>query len=143
MTVYEIRDYVAQAQADPSTENIEALWRAVFMLQAWYFLPSDNEEGPAYPTVSEIDGKPWLLAFTNVRRIKQFARQAGRDNPDGSVPMLVLNPGESMRKILAVKEAIEGVVFNIDSPATFRAPVEALEGYAQHFDVPVDRSGWG
>ena len=137
MTAREIRDYVAQAKKAPTTENIEALWRAVFMLQAWYFLPSTTAEGPAYPTVSKIEGEPWLLAFSNVRRIKEFARAAGRGDDDGSVPLLVLDPGESMGRILEVADQIEGVIFNIDSQATFRAPVEALEAYAHHFDVPI------
>lgn len=143
MVVYEIRDYVTRARREPSTENLEALWRAVFMLQAWYFLPSRSDEGPAFPTVSEIDGDHWLLAFTNVRRLKEFARSVDRLNEDGSVPMLVLDPGESMQKILSVADNIDGVIFNIDSEATFRAPVEALEGYARHFEIPIDEPGWG
>ena len=137
MPVYEIRDYVARARREPTTENIEALWKAVFFRQAWYFLPSSNPEGPARPTVSQIDGRPWLLVFTHVRQLKEFARQAGRLNDDGSAPMLPLNPAESMAKILEVASSIEGVVFNIGSEATFRAPVKALKAYAQHFDVPI------
>lgn len=143
MTVYKIRDYVAQAQRDPTTENLEQLWRAVFLRQAWYFLPSRNDEGPARPMVSEIGGEPWLVAFTSARRLKAFAREAGRLNDDGTAPMLALNPAESMQKIRDVADSIAGVVFNIGSEATFRAPVEALQQYAEHFDVPVDGMDWG
>lgn len=138
MTPREIRDFVAQAKRDPRRENIEALWRAVFLLQAWYFLPSRDDEGPAFPTVSFIDGQSWLLAFSNVRRLEDFARAVGRDAEDGSVPLLVLDPKASMQRILAVRDDIAGVIFNVDSPATFRAPVDALEAYAQHFKVPLD-----
>ncbi len=138
MSPREIRDYVAQAKRDPRTENIEALWRAVFLLKAWYFLPARDDEGPAFPTASIIDGGSWLLAFTNVRRLEEFARTAGREADDGSVPLLVLDPGESMRRILEVRNSIAGVIFNVDSPSTFRAPVEALQAYAEHFDVPVE-----
>ena len=138
MSAREIRDYVAQAKAQPTTEHIEELWRAVFLLQGWYFLPSRSDEGPAYPTVSMIDGEPWVLAFTNVRRIQDFARAAGRTTSDGSVPLLVLDPADSMDRVLEVRDSIAGVIFNIDSEATFRAPVEALEAYAHHFGVPLN-----
>ncbi len=142
MATYEIKDYVEQAKREPTTENIEALWRSVFFRKAWYFLPSRDDEGPAFPTVTEIDGAPWLLAFTGVRRLKAFARQVGRVDDDGSVPVLALDPGESMSKIFDFDDDLAGVVFNIDSEATFRAPVEALAAYVEHFDVPVDQNGW-
>lgn len=142
MSTYEIRDYVARARREPTTEHIEELWRAVFLLQAWYFLPS-RDEGPAFPVASEIDGAPWLLAFTNFRRLKDFARSIDRINPDGSAPMLVLDPAESTSKILSVRDSIEGVIFNIDSESTFRAPVQALESYAEHFEIPIDEQDWG
>ena len=73
----EIRDYVARARAESSTENIQALWRAVFMLKGWYFLPSEDVEGPSHPTVVVVDEQPWLIAFTNVRRLKAFAARSG------------------------------------------------------------------
>ncbi len=138
MSARQIRDYVADARRDPSTENIQALWRSVFMLKGWYFLPSRSDEGPAYPTVSTIEGRPWLLAFTDVRRIKAFAKKTGRLADDGTVPLLVLDPLESMQRILEVRQSIDGVIFNLDSDATFRAPVDALEAYARHFGVPLD-----
>lgn len=134
----EIRQYVARAKREPTTENIEALWRTVFLRKGWYFLPSRDDEGPAFPTATLVDGQPWLLAFTNVRLLEDFAEAKDRVNDDGTVPLLVLDPGESMRRILDAREAIEGVIFNIDSPSTFRAPVEALEAYAEHFEVPID-----
>ena len=134
-----IRDFVASAKADPSTENIEALWHAVFMLKGWYFLPAEDVEGPSHPTVVMVDDQPWIIAFTNVRRLKAFAREQGRMAEDGEVHLLVLDPKESMEKILAVRESVVGVIFNPSSPETFRAPIEALEEYAEHFDVPLAR----
>lgn len=137
MGVHEIRDYVQRARQRPTTEHIEAMWRAVFLLKGWYFLPSTNDEGPAFPTVTSVDGQPWLLAFTNVRRLQEFARVAGRGDDDGSVPLLVLDPAESMERILEVEDQVAGVIFNIDSQATFRAPTDALVAYARHFEVPL------
>lgn len=133
----EVQDYVAQAKQEPTTENLEALWRAVFLLQGWYFLPSRSGDGPAFPTVIMVDEKPWVLVFTNVRRLKAFARAAGRVNPDGSTPMLVLDPGSATDQILAQSQQLGGAIFNPDAEDTFRAPIQALEAYAHHFGVPL------
>jgi hypothetical protein len=129
----EIRDYVARAKADPTTENIQALWQAMFLLKGWYFLPAENRQGANRPTVMLVDDEPWLVAFTNVRRLKDFARTTGRAEASGEVFLMVLDPRDSMEQILDVRDQVRGVVFNPDSPATFRAPVEALEQYAEHF----------
>lgn len=133
----EIQDYVAQAKEEPTTANLEALWRAVFLLQGWYFLPSRSGDGPAFPTVIMVDGAPWVLVFTNVRRLKAFARAADRVNPDGSTPMLVLDPGSATDQILAHRGELAGAIFNPDAEDSFRAPIEALEAYAHHFGVPL------
>lgn len=134
----QIRDFVARAKSNPTTENLEALWRATFMLKGWYFLPSEDAEGPTHPTVVIVDDDPWIIAFTNVRRLEAFAADQGRMAEDGEVHLLVLDPGESMEKILAVRDTVTGVLFNPGSPETYRAPVEALEQYARHFGVPLE-----
>lgn len=133
----EIREYVRRAKADPTTDNIEALWRAVFLLKGWYFVPAERKEGPNRPMVTMLDGEPWLPAFTNVRRYRDFGEDIDRVDDEGEMHLLVLDPGASMEKILDVRDAIRGVVFNPGSSVTFRAPVEALEAYAEHFDVPL------
>ncbi len=138
MSAKQIEDHVAIARAEPTTANLKELWRAVFLLKAWYFLPGRDDEGPAYPTVSVVDGKPWVLGFTNVRRISEFANAVGRVGADGSVPLLVLDPKESMKHLLEAAKTVEGVIFNMNSEATFRAPVKALEAYAREFGVPLD-----
>lgn len=132
----QIRDYVQQAQRDPSRENIEAMWRAVYMLKAWYFVPSEPEGGPTRPMVTTIEGQAWLPAFTNVRRFRDFADSTGRVGESGELEALILDPGESMERIVEVADAIAGVVFNPGSEIAFRAPVDALESYAGHFDLP-------
>ncbi len=133
----EIREYVQRAKAEPTTEHIEELWRAVFLLKGWYFIPAENREGPNRPMVTMMEGEPWLPAFTNVRRYRDFGQHAGRVDDDGEMHLLVLDPGESMEKLLEVRDAVRGIVFNPGSAVTFSAPVEALEEYAEHFDVPL------
>lgn len=141
---HEVSDYVEQAKKNPSTENLEAMWRSVFLLKAWYFLPARSEEGPNRPMVLQLeggDGEPgaWLPVFTNVRRYRAFADVAGRVDGEGEMHALMLDPGEAVAKILEFRAAIEGVIFNPGEADTFRAPVEALEEYAEHFDVPYEK----
>ena len=132
----ELRDYVAQAKREPTRQHIEAMWRAVFMLKAWYFLPAADEEGPNRPMVAEIDGQPWLPVFTNVRRYREFAASHARVDGEGNIHSLMLDPGESTRQIVEADDRIAGVVFNPGSEETFRTPVEALVAYAKHFEIP-------
>lgn len=131
----EIKDHVALAREDPTDANIEKLWRAVFRLQAWYFLPARDVEGPSSPLVVENDDGVWLLVFTDFRRLSAFASELGRRTQDGSVRMLVLDPRQSMEQVHAVSDHIEGVLFNPGDAATFRAPVDALSAYAGHFGL--------
>lgn len=137
MVARELRDYLDQARREPTREHLEALWRAVFLLKAWYFVPSRTQEGPDMPLVAMVDGAPWLVACTNVRRLTEFSREQDRLGPTGEVFMLILDPLESMTHILAHRAHLAGVVFNPGSEETFRAPVHALEQYARIFGLPL------
>jgi len=132
----EIRDYIERAHEDPSTEHIEALWRAVFTLKAWYFVPADDREGPTRPMVTMLGGEPWIPAFTGVRTYRAFVEATGRGGEGDELHGLLLDPGEAMQRITEVREAVTGVVFNPGTAIAFRAPVDALEEYALHFDIP-------
>lgn len=134
----EIRDYVARAKADPSTAHIQDLWRAVFLLKGWYFLPAESRAGCERPSVMLVDEQAWLVCFTNIRRLKAFSRATGRAAPDGEFYLLVVDPRQAMLQILGLADRIHGVIFNPDSPASFRAPVHALREYAEHFGVPLE-----
>ena len=130
----EIRDLVERARIDASDENIEALWRAVFLLRAWYLLPAKPEQPDSYPLVLMVEDQPWLLAFTNFRRLRDMEREIARG---GDSKMLVLDPGAAMAQIGEVKKFIRGVIFNPNSDETFRCEVDALEAYARHFGLEI------
>lgn len=131
-----IRESIRQAKREPTTEHLEAMWRDVFLLKAWYFLPAEESEGPNRPMVAQLGGETWLPAFTDVRHYREFAARAGRRDEEGETHALLLDPGESMDRIVEVRAAIRGVVFNPGSDHAIRAPVDALEEYARHFGVP-------
>jgi hypothetical protein len=133
----EIRDLIATARQSPTEQNIEALWRAVFMLGAWYFLPASSTPGPTSPMVIMQEDGAWLLAFTNFRKLSQFESTVGRRLPNGNINMLVLDPLKSMRLIVEHAEHIQGVLFNPDSDETFRVPTNALVEFAKYFGLPL------
>lgn len=131
-----IRESIRRAKREPTTEHLEEMWRDVFLLKAWYFLPAEETEGPNRPMVAELDGESWLPAFTDVRHYRAFAGRVGLRTEDGETHGLLLDPGESMDRIVEVRDVIRGVVFNPGSDEAIRAPVDALEEYARHFEVP-------
>jgi hypothetical protein len=130
----EIRDLVDLARQQPTDANIEALWKAVFLLRAWYLMPARPEDPNSYPLVTLVDGQAWLLAFTNFRRLRDMQRSIGRA---GDSKMLMLDPGQAMDQILSVRKHIRGVIFNPESDESFRCEVDALEAYARHFGLDV------
>ena len=131
----EIRDLVENARRDPSDTNIETLWRAVFLLRAWYLIPAKPQEEESFPLVTLVGDEPWLMAFTNFRRLRDVERQIGRG---GDSKMLMLDPDAALRQIIAVKQHIRGVIFNPNSDETFRCGVDELVLYAKHFGIEPD-----
>jgi hypothetical protein len=125
---------VEEARREPTSENLQKMWQAVFVQRAWYFVPAG--EGETHPMVADLDDGVWLLAFTDFRKLDLFGRANGlRDEESGEIPMLVLAPPVAMRKIQEFAKHLDGVVFNAGSDLSFRAPVVALEQFAEHFRV--------
>ena len=131
----EIRELVAISRQSPTEANIEALWRAVFLSRAWYLLPARPADPASYPLVVMRDDEPWLVAFTNFRRLRDLERSLGHN---GDSKMLMLDPSEALSQISAVKDHIRGVIFNIESDEMFRCETAALIAYAAHFGLEVD-----
>lgn len=129
----ELKDRIELAKREPTTENLQAMWRAVFVQRAWYFVPAGG--GETHPMVAELDDGVWLLAFTDFRRLNAFARERGLRDESGDLPMLVLAPPVAMRKVREFAKHLDGVLFNVGTDQSFRAPVAALEQFAEHFGV--------
>jgi len=131
----EIRELVALSRQSPTEANIEALWRAVFLSRAWYLLPARPDDPASAPLVVMRDDEPWLVAFTNFRRLRDLERMLGHH---GDSKMLMLDPSEALAQITAVKDHIRGVIFNIESDEMFRCETDAFIAYASHFGLEVD-----
>lgn len=128
----EIADTIRVARSDPSTENLETMWDAVFALPAWYFLPV-AQEGPSTPLVARIDEGDWVLGFTHFRPLNEFTRDRGMRSESGEVPMLPLSPSEAYDKLREVAEHVDGLWFNATTDLSFRAPNAALDEFAGRF----------
>lgn len=127
----EIGDLIAIAREDPTTENLEQMWRKVFALPAWYMLPAS--EGPTTPLVARLDDGDWIVAFTHFRPLNAFARERGLRDEAGEIPMLALSPVESMRRLAEVTAHVSGLVFNLGTDLAFRAPHDALDDFSARF----------
>lgn len=125
----EIGAILDAARDTPTTENLERMWRAVFALPAWYFVPAQSE-GPTTPVALQVDGGWWLPVFTHFRALNEFARQNELRTDQGEVPLLALPPRQALEHWREVSANLEGVLFNASTKWTFRAPREAFDEIA-------------
>ena len=76
-------DALAAAAREKPTENAaqSAMWREVFALENWFFIPSPGSEGFT-PYAITMDLGPAVLAFTTPSRAAHFAQTLGIDGAD-------------------------------------------------------------
>lgn len=124
------------ARQEPSRDNLIEMWRHLFFLKAWYFMPNRTTEGPAEPVLIDGHDGNILPAFTSVRRLRDFCEATGRTNETDDVPLLGLSPLEAVDNTRQHREAIDTVVFNPDTEISVSCPTEALIKYADYFNLP-------
>ncbi len=130
----EITAAIRNARDEPTSQNIEAMWRRVMGLPAWYLLPAALDAATT-PLVAQLDDGDWIVAFTHFRALNEFARERGMRSDTGEVPMLALQPGEAVERIRELSDHVAGVVFNPGSELAFRAPVAALLDFVARFEA--------
>ena len=126
----EIAAAIRLARDTPSSGNLEAMWRSVFRLPAWYLLPAQLD-GPTTPLVAQLDDGDWVVAFTHFRALNEFARERGMRSDQGEVPMLALPPVDAAAQIEGHADYIDGVVFNPGGELAFRATIPALRALVE------------
>ncbi len=67
--------YDLESGETKSMQALDALWRAVFELENWYFITLPEPDKAMYPLVGVIDGLNWFYAFTDEALLQQFARK--------------------------------------------------------------------
>ncbi|HMN95210.1 MAG TPA: hypothetical protein PKC43_02485 [Phycisphaerales bacterium] len=136
---------VRAIRAHPSVESKRALWRAVFGLDAWFFLIDDPEVDPRLmrPRVVERGGRRSVLAFTDELGALRHATRAlrpesARSDAGSSAAKEAQRELRSEFATLEVPvhrvldycealaaEGVYGAIFN-DGPNRFEAPLARL-----------------
>jgi ribosomal protein L7/L12 len=95
-----------------AVEDLNRLWAATYQLPRWHFvvLPDD----PTRPYVADMDGKSWLLAFTDADRLTQFVNaQEGLKRADDQVLFLSMDSLAARDWLTKLgKQGVFGVRFN-------------------------------
>ncbi len=112
----DVGDLITMAKDSPSTKNLEAMWLRVMALPAWYLLPAN--EGPSTPLVLQLEDGDWVVVFTHVRPLNEYAAARGEENID----ILPIAPTEVLARVDDVAEHVSGFVFNPTTAMAFRAP---------------------
>ncbi len=125
-----LSDLLDRARREPSTDNLSTLWQAVLRLPVWYFLPAEASGRETFPMVAELDGRRWLLACTNIRRLGDLCRGLELTEEGQELPMLVVSVRDAIERIELAGASIDGVAFNAYSDEHLRIPTDALLRFA-------------
>lgn len=109
---------------------MDALWNALFDLDAWIFAVSSKD--PTRPLVHRIEGKDWAFAFTDATRVKRFYEE--NPGPAGGAHDLFLSmPLDGARAWIRTMGpmGLFGVHFNFAQPGWF-APWANVDRIHQH-----------
>ncbi|MEZ5211250.1 hypothetical protein [Gordonia sp. (in: high G+C Gram-positive bacteria)] len=122
------------AAADRS--GLDALWRAVFELDEWWFIarglgadcmPGDD----THPFIGVLDGKPFLMAFTDGERARRFALANGLGAADGTAHALAIPPAGIVSTAPSYRQqGVFAIVFDHGSTGFF-SPLEDLAAIQQ------------
>lgn len=100
----------------------QALWKAAMNLESWYFVGS-GPEGEEAPAIGALEGRPYVLVFTDEDRASDFSRRrsmkqldvrsGGRDPGAMSGAVLNMDVPEAVEYLRQLKEGgVEGALFN-------------------------------
>lgn len=111
------------AMADQSGAAVSDLWKRVNELECWVFINQPPQRRPvqdeaqalaaARPMCSRVDGKLYVIAFTNEERATTSARDNDLFGPDAPIPILSI-PRDGAAEMLCNLDGgqIDGVLFN-------------------------------
>lgn len=88
------------------------LWKAVLRLPAWYFV-ADSAGDDAQPVIGALEGRPYLIAFTDEDRAERFAADRGRKRASDPTPVLHMDVSDAVAYCQDLsQENVEGILFN-------------------------------
>jgi hypothetical protein len=129
-------DLVAAAYpegGDGPREAMDRLWVECFSLPAWLFLMSPRSAETLQPSLQSMDGKGWLLAFTDSDLLHKYARDNKNLDEKGDVLYLSMEPGKALA-YLARYEGTEafGIRFNEHAKRGWFSPLANLPRIHAH-----------
>lgn len=125
-------DIDALATAARQDGNMAPLWKAVYDLERWWFMPTGDRADPR-PFCGVLDGKPYLMAFTTGDRARDFAIAQGRGDDDGGASAIAMPPKGVVEMAPSYEEqGVFGIVFD-HHVSGFFAPLANLDPMWRHF----------
>lgn len=118
----------------------QALWKAAMGLESWYFVGA-GPEGEQAPAIGALEGRPYLLVFTDEDRAADFWRRGGMKRSDsrggdhdatagGVLNMDVTEAIEYIRQLKA--GGVEGALFNSGAQAFQSSLPELLDRHRRY-----------
>ncbi|MBI1190420.1 MAG: hypothetical protein GC200_07050 [Tepidisphaera sp.] len=117
----------------------QALWKAAVSLESWYFLGA-GPEGDEAPAIGSLEGKPFVLVFTDQDRASDFGRRQNMRRSDArgasrsaeEMDPLVMNMDlpDAIDYMRQLKDAgVEGALFNSGAYAFQSSLIELIDRY--------------
>ena len=120
------------AESQQTRENMDALWRAVFSLEQWYFIARGNKDKPT-PFASVVNGKPFLMGFTSTEGAQVFYARNKLD--DGKSHGILSIPSRNTAYFTSfAQHGVFGILFN-DHEKGFYTPLTNIQPMYDYFVV--------
>lgn len=120
----------------------QALWKAAVALESWYFMGA-GPEGEEAPAIGSLEGKPYVLVFTDQDRAADFGKRQNMRRSDArghartpeDMDALVLNMDlpDAVDYLRQLKDAgVEGALFNSGAYAFQSSLIELIDRYERY-----------
>ncbi|MHB8765901.1 MAG: hypothetical protein ACYDA8_16420 [Deferrisomatales bacterium] len=101
-----------EARQSGSRAAMDRLWGAVYDLPHWHMV-ARGEGADVHPFIGIVEGKPFVMAFTDEDRAAGFARAQGFANAEGRVRILCLPIPTFLEAVPFYEEqGVFGMLFN-------------------------------
>jgi hypothetical protein len=111
---------------------MDLLWKHVYSLQEWCFIDRGKQGAPV-PFIGTIEGKQYVMGFTDAARATAFARTHIIQDAAAHVPILAIPVKGAVDYFSAfATHGIFGIMFNHDTEGFF-VPLQNLKPMSDHF----------
>ncbi len=116
-----------------SRDKIDKLWVELFQLKEWLFLMSPKSAKQMQPSAQMIDGKGWLLVFTDSDKLHEYAKKNNNLDEKGNSLFLSI-PSDKAREYVNkyLNSQVFGVRFNEGADHGWFSPVKNIQLIFDH-----------